>query len=292
MASDDDSDFYGDDTTVEDLQNRVEQFDVRHWWETHGAVDTPMKIKARGSSNDKADLHNPFAGIKYAWQLTESVDAFLDRLPPAFTSEEPGNPWIWICNPYIKQKAKQQAQNQSIRGGGDEAPEQEGADLLRFVNGGVDMLDFASSFINELRSKSTSKVHITRETRKAGADAAEQILNLATHLRWMIFCSVHGVNDVWEIIAKATANNELGIAAKVAPKPLVPKGNERLICVYTKDFSDRNDVVRVAERLKALGLTARKPLYYKPDAYTYLGIASQNPWVQFPGAYELETRID
>ncbi|KAI1264548.1 DUF1917-domain-containing protein [Xylariaceae sp. FL1019] len=296
MESDDDSDFYGDETTIKDLQNRVAQFDVKHWWQTYGVVDTPMKIRARGGSTDKAHLYNPFDGIKYAWQLTESVDAFLHRLPPSSTTEEPSNPWIWICNPYIKQKAKQQAQNQSIRGGNDEAPEQEGADLLGFVSGGVEKLDFTSSFINELRSKSTSKVHIMRETRKAGTDAAREILDLAQHLRvtcgkWMIFCSVLEVNDVWEIIAKATANNELGIAAKVAPKPIVPKGNERLICVYTADFSNRDDVIRVAERLKALGLTARKPLYYKPDAYTYLGIASQNPWEIKASIYSTQTLL-
>lgn len=80
----------------------------------------------------------------------------------------------------------------------------------------------------------------------------------------MLFCTVFEINEVWESVAKATANNELGIAAKVATKPHLDQRTERLICVYTEDFSNIKDVTRVAEKLKQLGLTRGKPLYYKP----------------------------
>lgn len=80
----------------------------------------------------------------------------------------------------------------------------------------------------------------------------------------MLFCTAYEINEVWEIIAKATANNELGIGAKVAAESNVDRRVERLICVYTADFSDKKDVTRVAERLKKLGLLKKKPLYYKP----------------------------
>lgn len=80
----------------------------------------------------------------------------------------------------------------------------------------------------------------------------------------MLFCTVYELNEVWEIVAKATANNELGIGAKVAAKSNVDRRIERLICVYTADFSDMKDVIRVAERLKELGLLKKKTLYYKP----------------------------
>lgn len=83
----------------------------------------------------------------------------------------------------------------------------------------------------------------------------------------MLFCSVSEVNDVWEIVAKATANNELGIAAKVAPRP--DEGDthkERLICIYTKDFMDKVDIGRVLQRLRELRLVESKSsrIYYKP----------------------------
>lgn len=84
----------------------------------------------------------------------------------------------------------------------------------------------------------------------------------------MIFCNPKDVNATWETVARATANNELGIAAKVAPYPeggLLPE-RERLICVYTKDFRDRRDVGRVIQKLRELRLVESrgKRLYYKP----------------------------
>ncbi|KAI0912441.1 hypothetical protein F4823DRAFT_634104 [Ustulina deusta] len=281
--SSDESDFYGDDDLVVDLEEKAEHFDVKNWWQEYEALETPLKRQARGASENISHLHNPYAGDEYAWQLTESVDAFLSRLPPATTEETPGHCWIWVCNPYIKRKSRNEAENQRVRGGEDEVPEDEGADLATLLQAGEERLHFASSFIHEFRKPGLSTSLITRETWKAGMDAARDILDLAKNLRvtcgkWMLFCTIFEVNEVWETIAKATANNELGIGAKVATKSNVDQRTERLICVYTADFSDKKDVTRVAERLKQLGLVKNKPLYYKPDAYTYLGIASGNPW--------------
>ncbi|KAI8627568.1 DUF1917-domain-containing protein [Xylariaceae sp. FL1651] len=294
--SSDDSDFYGEEDLVTDLKRKVDDLDVKQWWQEYEALETPLKLQARGNVGDISQFHNPYAGLRYAWQLTESVDAFLNRLPPATTEETPGNSWIWICNPYIKRKSKSEAENQLVRGGEDEAPEDEGADLATLMKAGSERLEFASSFINEYRKSGHPKFIIAREARKAGMDAANDILGLARELRvtcgkWMLFCTVFQVNEVWEIIAKATANNELGIAAKVAPKSNVDHRTERLICVYTADFSDKQDVARVAERLKLLGLVGNKPLYYKPDAYTYFGIASGNPWEIRPSIYDTRSLL-
>lgn len=279
----DESDFYGDDDLVEDLEKKVHDFDVNKWWQDHKTLETPLKIQAKGEPAKTSQLHNPFASDTYAWQLTESVDAFLKRLPPATTEETPDHPWIWICNPYINRKAKKEAQNQQVRGGENEIPEDEGADIATLMRAGEERLHFASSFINQFRQPGVSGALIARESKKAGMDAAKDILDLAKGLRvtcgkWMLFCTLYEINEVWEIIAKATANNELGIGAKVAVKSSVDRRVERLICVYTADFSDKKDVTRVAERLKKLGLVNNKTLYYKPDAFTYLGIASGNPW--------------
>ena len=81
----------------------------------------------------------------------------------------------------------------------------------------------------------------------------------------MIFCSPEEVNEVWMIVARATANNDLGVAAKVAPSDGFDDRKQRLLCIYTKDFTDLEDVTRVVEKLKDLGLVeaAGKPIYYK-----------------------------
>ncbi|OTA95981.1 hypothetical protein M434DRAFT_160570 [Hypoxylon sp. CO27-5] len=286
--SSEDSDFYGDDDIMIDLKARVREFDARAWWEEYGVINTPLKIQAQKKdavNPDISHLHNPYAGIEYAWQLTETIEDFLERVPPATTDETPENPWIWVCNPYINRKRKTDAQNQKIPGGEDEAPEEEGADLASVVEGGMARLHFASEYIDMCKKSINQPAFVARECRKAGMDAAKDILDLAkAHNvrcgKWMLFCNTFEVNEIWGIIAKATANNELGIAAKVAPRSTADKRTERLICVYTADFSDTKDVKRVAEKLKQLGLIQAKgrPLYYKPDVYTYLGIAHGNPW--------------
>ncbi|KAI2469154.1 DUF1917-domain-containing protein [Annulohypoxylon bovei var. microspora] len=286
--SSEDSDFYGDDDIMADLKAKVKNFDAEAWWEEHGATETPLKIQAQKKEikvEDVSHLHNPFAGLEHAWQLTETIEEFLERVPPATTDETPKNPWIWVCNPYISRKMKSEASNQKIRGGEDEAPEEEGADLPSVVEGGMARLHFASEYINMCKNSGNKPAFIARECRTAGVDAAKDILNLAKAHRvrcgkWMLFCNTFEVNEIWEIVAKATSKNELGIGAKAAPRSTVDKRTERLICVYTADFSDTNDVKRVAEKLKQLGLVQAhsRPLYYKPDVYTYLGIAHGNPW--------------
>ncbi|GJC77763.1 UPF0696 protein C11orf68 [Colletotrichum liriopes] len=119
----------------------------------------------------------------------------------------------------------------------------------------------------------------------------------------MLFCQPKDVDEVWRVVARATANNELGIAAKVAPwnPHNDPTGRkDRIVCVYTADFSDKADVTRILQKLRGLRLveTMGRPIYYKPgaytfliwrrcmyvrtnkgrDAFTYLGIASGNHW--------------
>lgn len=123
--------------------------------------------------------------------------------------------------------------------------------------------------------------------------------------KWLLFCTESEVNDVWSIVAHNTATGELGMAAKVASWNVESDDRtSRVICVYTKDFTDLDDVGRVLRKLRDLGLvTARgRAIYYKCgkeifakaqshfnnnsgiDAYTHLGIKRDNeygirPWV-------------
>lgn len=84
----------------------------------------------------------------------------------------------------------------------------------------------------------------------------------------MIFCTPAEVNEVWAVVARNTINNDLGIAAKVAPNN-GDSQRERLMCIYTEDFSDIEDVQRVVEKLRNLGLVdiKQKPIYYKCGMY-------------------------
>lgn len=90
----------------------------------------------------------------------------------------------------------------------------------------------------------------------------------------MLFPSLDNVTRIWKLIVDGTINNRLGSVAKVATNE---GGNrDRLICVYTKDFRDQNDVLRVLKQLVELGLVKERGIFYKSDVYTYLDIYGQN----------------
>jgi hypothetical protein len=84
----------------------------------------------------------------------------------------------------------------------------------------------------------------------------------------MLFIPSVNVDRIWKIIAGATISGDLGISAKVAPHDQDEDPEDRrtrLICIYTKDFSDIEDVVRVLGKLKRLGMVeTRGKIYYKP----------------------------
>ena len=83
---------------------------------------------------------------------------------------------------------------------------------------------------------------------------------------------------MWKTLAALHLNGDLGIDAKVATKlQALGPSQSYVICVYTRDYLNLNDVQRVRKKLKEIGFN--KPLAYKPDLYTYLGIYSKT----FPG---------
>jgi hypothetical protein len=71
---------------------------------------------------------------------------------------------------------------------------------------------------------------------------------------------------VWSEIKKAVEQGKLGDSAKAAtarPNPHAATLNEKVICIYTYDWADKEDVRRVREELRKLGITNKIP--YKAD---------------------------
>ena len=94
----------------------------------------------------------------------------------------------------------------------------------------------------------------------------------------MLFPAPEDYPRCWRLVVEATSEGKLGLTSKAATfDPVNPIG---LICVYTYDFTDTDDVRRVLEGLVNLGLCRAdaKPIYYKCDAYTYLDIKSDNTY--------------
>jgi hypothetical protein len=90
--------------------------------------------------------------------------------------------------------------------------------------------------------------------------------------KWLVDMSVENVDLYWEKIKQATIEGRLGCSAKVATSmrgPLRDRLKSRVICVYTYDWTDADDVHRVREVLRELGI--KRPIVYKADADTLQG---------------------
>ncbi|KAH7382962.1 hypothetical protein BKA64DRAFT_173668 [Cadophora sp. MPI-SDFR-AT-0126] len=265
----DDSDFYGDEATKHELEARANAFDAEEWHQNKSPslIELARENMAAHKPKETAvTLYNPYEGDLYARQLDESVDEFLQRLPPAMTPATEAHPWIFLANPYRK-VAKNKYSEAKLA---DEAPPDDCANLAEFVVRGNRLLEQLTESRHDMEKKNPGKAKgtITKALNARRDEIVKVLLETAVELhvttgKWMIFPGPEEVNEVWSVIARATANNQLGISSKVAPDG----GDDRkgrLICIYTENFRDLDDIRRVLLKLKDLGLVLKsKAIFYK-----------------------------
>lgn len=90
--------------------------------------------------------------------------------------------------------------------------------------------------------------------------------------KWLVFVPVSQVDEVWAKIRDATEDGHLGDSAKVAttkPNSNASDPSRKVICVYTYDWTDDEDVRRIRDELRALGIVSKIP--YKTDGDTSAG---------------------
>lgn len=169
----------GDADTVEELQNRVDRFDVDAWYQQQ-RVNPGRPVSHATLMGDVSQLHNPYAGILYAWQLAETVEDFLKRLPPETTTSDQV-PWIFICNPYIPRVGKRQSDKVQMKGkeNDDEGPDEEGANVQTVVQGGEERLELVRDLLDKAAQTKMAKSTMEREANKERRQAAADILTLA-----------------------------------------------------------------------------------------------------------------
>lgn len=162
------------------------------------------------------------------------------------------------------------------------------ADVPEFVRKGTELLQDYEEEAARLRAaheKSgakttaglTRKLNPLRKTLEQNIFAAAQETGV-TSGKWMLFPSAEWVDSTWKKVVTAMDEGKLGSTAKVATDD--GSGGARLICVYTDDFGDTEDVKRVLRGLadKELVNMESRPIYYKCDAYTHLDIKSNNDY--------------
>jgi len=89
--------------------------------------------------------------------------------------------------------------------------------------------------------------------------------------KWLIFQEPDQVDAAWKKVRDATVALDLGISAKVSTAKPNPdsRDNRKVIYVYTKDWADEADVMKVREKLRELGFVDR--IGYKRNIETFAG---------------------
>ncbi|KAF1937858.1 DUF1917-domain-containing protein [Clathrospora elynae] len=221
--------------------------------------------RKRGASPEPAptlELFNPLQGRPDAWQLGESVDVFIKRLPP-YTTSIFTCPWIWAENPHPNPRDKSAMPR-----------------VEDFTSRGTHLLAQSLESRRQIQAKGSHGLRsmVTKLLNQESKALQQRIVDVAmdTHVisgKWMLFPNSTDVTRVWRQVVTGVIDNRLGTTCKVATDD---GKDERLICVYTKDFQDADDVLRVLYELNTMGLlNSGKSIYYKPDAYTYLELKGE-----------------
>jgi uncharacterized protein YprB with RNaseH-like and TPR domain len=90
--------------------------------------------------------------------------------------------------------------------------------------------------------------------------------------KWLLYINIEELDLTWQKIKKATEEGLLGTYSKAATKRQNPNAvseNEKVICIYTYDWSDKKDVFRIEKALREIGIY--QTLYYKADIDTLNG---------------------
>jgi uncharacterized protein YprB with RNaseH-like and TPR domain len=136
--------------------------------------------------------------------------------------------------------------------------------------------DFPSTITDGYWVAIGPEVHINHPRKfKEDKRTFRNIEELKKHLserktgKWLVFADISELDTTWQKIKKATKEGVLGVGAKAAtakPNPNASSQNEKVICVYTYNWLDKDDVFRVENMLRSIGIT--QTLYYKADSDT------------------------
>ncbi|KAK4498085.1 hypothetical protein PRZ48_010741 [Zasmidium cellare] len=285
----DESSFYGDDEAREEYEDlavraltQLYEPPIPRGAFRHADVVPKPNVKVQSKERTKREANGKATpdlvevdndrGTPAAWQRKEeSIDAFLRRLPVSDPATARVGPWLWVSSPVLPwAQVHREPANFSAFNLGGEASE---------------LLEAFSLQRAKIESQNVGKepATITRKLTPYLDQLETDLLSIAVRDRatcgkWMFFPKEEDLPRFWRLVATATSEGKLGPTSKVGTfDPLEPK---TVICVYTYDFSDTEDVIRVLHELSDLGLLAKNglPIYYKCDAYTYLDIKSQNPY--------------
>ena len=301
----DESEFYGDEKTKSRWEERAAAFDVKYYCandheKAHPAIPrraaqneaSPTAsghIRAAHSSMSKQSAAEPETldhrqTPRSSLRADESVDDFLARLPPRKTRDQ--GPWIRIERPASDNTDSVENDHDLFAQAGRQIVQKLSETLAennhkQFAEAGGHILQKLSEVLAELDPKSGPSAQ-AKNTAKATILAAAKEARIKAG-KWILRPSASHVNELWSLIAKETLAGQLGVAAEVGTAEACKDNEKWPIAVYTADIGDMEELMRVLEELEDVIKSRRLmtkvgELYYKPKAYSALGIGSDNKW--------------
>ncbi|KAJ4303597.1 hypothetical protein N0V90_002496 [Kalmusia sp. IMI 367209] len=239
----DDSSFYGDGDEQDRLSSLCEEFRPTNYWAAR--KDELNSIVFKHRNVPPPNLSNPGEGQPECWQPSETAEDFVKRLPPLTTS---GLGWIWVHNPYPHDHGKTKAVYSNVHD---------------FTSRGQELLVRSIQTRQDIETKSLKKTKsaVMRLLNEESKLLLRRIADLAAETnvlsgKWMLFPPLEDLNRVWRLVVDGVINDRLGPTAKVAPDE--GKSDDRLICIYTKDFRDKDDITRVLREIASMGVTGQR----------------------------------
>lgn len=154
------------------------------------------------------------------------------------------------------------------------APRRVRASVENYVDELIIKDDIAKHIIekNYILNKKDSLIRVGNKSFQFTVEGIDELANKTGILigKWLIYRNELEIDVLWSHIGKAVLKGKLGISAKVSTA--YSKSKRYVICVYTYNYLDVEDVDKVRKGLSALGV--KETLCYKPDIYTYLDIYS------------------
>ncbi|KAK8153584.1 translation initiation factor eIF 4e-like domain-containing protein [Phyllosticta citrichinensis] len=295
-----DSSFYGDDETKAELDQESAAFSTRPYWSSHDQLlptivekTCPKPIAPKPNTEDtqttsqeeppNEQVEPP--SVPNCYQPTETVDEFVKRMSPLDTvAEYTGFPWIWVQSPNSTAYNKNRPDEQAFGAQGEELLEsyrQKKANIER-DNPSVSKGSVTSkSFKDRIKLKDEIESLMVQTNMVCGkvktGPYTSSIWEDANLEKWLLRPSIIDAPRFWKQICLGVLDGRLGHTAKIATTSITNPEDIRLICVYTKDCFDIEDMKRVLRALTEMGLAFKDhAIYYKTDAYTHLEIYSDN----------------
>lgn len=139
--------------------------------------------------------------------------------------------------------------------------------LIRRFKNTTTIYDMIRTGEGVVPSKTTQMYWIVQDAPESSPEAIED----EKAGKWLIFQEPDQVDASWKKLRDATVVGELGISSKVSTAKPNPdsRDNRKVIYVYTKDWADEADVMRVRQKLRDLGFVDR--IGYKRNIETFAG---------------------